>query len=278
MRLIYFVRPRFITDFRKTFTEVADAGIPDVVLAPVMGDMDLRTVEGAAEASRFLREVGLGSPACHGLLGDGNDLNEPTDQWHNMVRAHDELLGRMRDCGCRTYTVHAGRRREGYTEAGLWDRARQALDALVPRAESLGLVIALENAPPGYLGDESRELALIAAHYRSDALGLCLDSGHAHCAEGTLAALACMGPHIVTTHLHDNDGTADQHVIPGSGTIAWREFLPEMSRCGRLIHMETEAFNLEQWEHGALYQHYCRLLQPDASASSCRAQFSGGCR
>ena len=30
-----------------------------------------------------------------------------------------------------------------------------------------------------------------------------------------------MLPHIVNCHLHDNDGTDDQHLLPGDGTLDW---------------------------------------------------------
>jgi len=57
----------------------------------------------------------------------------------------------------------------------------------------------------------------------------CLDLGHWHCfgqgcERGNLAQwLAALDPFLGHLHLHDNDGSADQHLGLGLGTIPWEE-------------------------------------------------------
>jgi len=68
-----------------------------------------------------------------------------------------------------------------------------------------------------------------------------------------------MEPYLVTAHLHDNNGSSDQHLIPGFGTIPWDELVPRLKHCVHLRHFETEAFNIEKWEHARLYNHYRHL-------------------
>jgi sugar phosphate isomerase/epimerase len=59
--------------------------------------------------------------------------------------------------------------------------------------------------------------------------GACLDVGHWHCfaqgeRRGNLGLwLAALDPFLGHLHLHDNDGSADQHLGLGRGTIPWEE-------------------------------------------------------
>lgn len=52
---------------------------------------------------------------------------------------------------------------------------------------------------------------------------LCLDVGHAHVASQIPVRewLDALGPHLGHLHLHDNDGSADQHRLPGDGTLGF---------------------------------------------------------
>ena len=52
-------------------------------------------------------------------------------------------------------------------------------------------------------------------------VGVCLDLGHANITVGTADAIATLGNRIATVHVHDNHGTKDEHLWPGSGTIDW---------------------------------------------------------
>ena len=61
--------------------------------------------------------------------------------------------------------------------------------------------------------------------------GACLDVGHWHCfgkgcERGNLSEwLAALDPFLGHLHLHDNDGSADQHLGLGLGGIPWEELL-----------------------------------------------------
>ncbi len=52
-------------------------------------------------------------------------------------------------------------------------------------------------------------------------VGVCLDLGHAHITVGVAEAIATLGSHIGSVHVHDNHGLKDEHLWPGDGTIAW---------------------------------------------------------
>jgi sugar phosphate isomerase/epimerase len=65
----------------------------------------------------------------------------------------------------------------------------------------------------------------------------CLDIGHAHCNSTTpvLNWIERLGKRIAYVHLHDNDGTEDQHLAIGRGSIPFREI------CSALNNYAPEA-------------------------------------
>jgi sugar phosphate isomerase/epimerase len=54
-------------------------------------------------------------------------------------------------------------------------------------------------------------------------LRFCFDIGHAHIESGVAAGFEAMRDRVVTTHIHDNHGEKDEHLLPGDGTIDWDE-------------------------------------------------------
>jgi len=88
---------------------------------------------------------------------------------------------------------------------------------LLPMAARHGAVMVLENT---YETTPEQHLRLLEA-IDSPQAGFCLDTGHlnsfAACSWGQW--LPRMSPWLRHLHLHDNDGSADQHRAPGRGTF-----------------------------------------------------------
>lgn len=235
------------TDFETTYREVAAAGFHAIVLTVQRGQFDLRVREQALQAGRLLARLGLKSPACHGLdMGPGG-LNDPDDDTRAaLVAAHIGFMAHAAELGARTYVLHLGPHRPDETKQASWDRVRRAVDEMASHAEALGLALALENGLPDYMMTNEELLAFVAG-YDAPAVGLCYDSGHAHVTGDAAGVLSAFAPHVVTVHLHDNDGASDQHLIPGQGTIAWKPVVCALAQCPRLAHAESEAINSEHW-------------------------------
>ena len=106
------------------------------------------------------------------------------------------------------------------------EHAITALEHLRTYASPLGVRLLIENlqsdvATPAHLLE-----ILNVAHL--DTIGVCLDVGHAHLADGVPAALTELRDRIRSTHLHDNKGDKDTHLWPGEGTISWDDTLQEL--------------------------------------------------
>lgn len=178
------------------------------------------------------------------------------------------------EIGVRVLTVHVARTRlvrqfapaSGPVEAvdpdGALDRIRRQLEILLPEAEKLGIVIALENL---FLPTSTAAFLMrIMEKVRHPHLGLCYDSGHALIVEEKPGKtpdqiadwirygwdddtvtfqseqLDIMLEHVVTTHFHDNDGTGDLHRLPGDGIADWAGIARKLKNAPRLISVQSE--------------------------------------
>jgi len=97
------------------------------------------------------------------------------------------------------------------TKSGL-----RAFGELATRAKELGVLLAVENTPSPLHAD-----AVLGA-ITSDHLGLCYDSSHDFISgHSSCSLLKKWGGRLMTTHLSDNNGTNDDHYLPGDGRIDW---------------------------------------------------------
>ena len=110
--------------------------------------------------------------------------------------------------------------------AGHLEISRESVAGIVDVARENGIQIAIENLLPNFLGESAEEVLSVVNSYPPDVVGVCLDTGHANVNAGgdpekAVAIARALANRIVTTHLHDNDGTGDQHQVPGYGNIDW---------------------------------------------------------
>jgi sugar phosphate isomerase/epimerase len=99
------------------------------------------------------------------------------------------------------------------------DAAFSSLEHLVVFAKQRGVVIALENTPDELGAPASLQRFITDTHLQD--LRLCFDIGHAHMETGVEASFDAMRDRVVTTHLHDNHGDKDEHLLPYEGSIDW---------------------------------------------------------
>jgi sugar phosphate isomerase/epimerase len=78
----------------------------------------------------------------------------------------------------------------------------------------------------------AEELGALFARVLSPGLGFCLDYGHSHMSGNTLQLLHRVSPRLVYTHLADNLGEHDDHLMFGDGTVPWREVLTATKAAG----------------------------------------------
>ena len=107
-----------------------------------------------------------------------------------------------------------------------WDVAFSSLESLALFARQRGVTLALENTPSEMA--KPANLKHFLEQTRLPGLRLCFDSGHAQIDGGAVPAMETMGALAITSHLHDNHGDKDEHLLPYAGTIEWEKLLKVM--------------------------------------------------
>jgi sugar phosphate isomerase/epimerase len=111
------------------------------------------------------------------------------------------------------------------------DAARRSIEELSRTAESLGVQLALEVIPNA-LSTPERLVSFIEDDLDASGIGICFDFGHAHLMGDVLDAVDAASEHLVTTHVHDNAGRSDDHLLPFEGTIPWDPTLMALQKIG----------------------------------------------
>ena len=118
----------------------------------------------------------------------------------------------------------------------------EKLKLLAPYAEKLGLCICLENLRSYFATVDS--LLDVIERVGSPALGICFDTGHFHLnvKDATQESfILAAGKYLHALHIADNDGTADQHLMPyGHGRVDWKSVMRGLNAIGY-----SDCFNYE---------------------------------
>ncbi|GBC98614.1 endonuclease 4 [bacterium HR17] len=130
-----------------------------------------------------------------------------------------------------------------------WDWLRESLEELLPVAEELGLILAVENMlPEAAIGSDPAELSRFLAGFLTPHLRLCFDTGHAHIAGNVHLWLESVLPTVATFHLADNDKTRDLHLPPGYGTIPWDLLQPLLQAVDFPLIVEAYRWGNSSWQ------------------------------
>lgn len=95
----------------------------------------------------------------------------------------------------------------------------RSLEELSPVARRFGVQLAVEVIPNA-LSTPAALVDLVESDIDAE-LGICMDVGHARLLGEVVDAIETCSGHLITTHLHDNRGRNDDHLVPGKGAIDW---------------------------------------------------------
>jgi len=120
---------------------------------------------------------------------------------------------------------------------------QEALAEICAAAARYGVIIALENMPPGSIFAQrySDFSGLLALLLEVVPLGITLDVGHAHLAQVSLPGIVHrLGHRLCHIHVHDNDRSGDLHLPVGQGTVDWPDLMRALIQIGYQGFMELE--------------------------------------
>ena len=202
-------------------------------------------LELSDEHARVLLGSGRPEPTGAGFRARAADRGVAFPQGHldlhADVTASPEVVSRIREwidlflsIGIRSGVIHPGGRT--VAAAGLGpDRVHEArvraFGELCEHVKGTDFVICLENVPDAPMAED---LERIIGDVGSRRLGICLDTGHLNLASGDVGTfIRRAGGDLRALHIADNDGSADQHLMPfGLGTVDWESFARSVAAVG----------------------------------------------
>lgn len=253
--------------------EFKDNGVDTLTFSSGFAEAVMANPNKATNLKRLLDKTGIALTDAHGLWSGLWDLcAADTFMRKHLAAGHNLCMEILADFGVKTYTVHVGAA-ECISNGGRYTpemhaRALETLEAILPTAEKLGMVVCVENAFEPANTPAVVE-SCILPFKDSPAIGCCLDVGHVNVMSADIPrpddrmadswlnlhmwggrmrenmlpvadAIRKLAPYIVTTHVHDNDGWNDQHLCPGLGVCDFDLVFSELARCPRLQSVQNE--------------------------------------
>jgi sugar phosphate isomerase/epimerase len=111
------------------------------------------------------------------------------------------------------------------------EQAKRSIEQIHEAAVRLHVRLALEVIPNDLSAAESL-VQMIEDELELRDLGICLDFGHAFLMGDLIDAVETVSGHLITTHVHDNRGNADDHLVPFDGNIDWLAALMAVQKVG----------------------------------------------
>ncbi len=228
---------------RDQVREIGAHGFDHIELFATRTHFDYHNPSVVADLQGWLAEAQLTLHSVHAPIGE----RYAAGQWEGpltlaspdaaaRLKALDEAeraLHVARRIPFSVLVVHMGLPKGPQSVAGenSRDAARRSIEVLQRQAEPLGVTVAVEVIP----NELSRPAALV--HFVETVmddvrLGICLDFGHAHLGGDLVEAIETVSEHLVATHVHDNRGRFDEHLLPYDGTIDWPGALTAVQKVG----------------------------------------------
>jgi sugar phosphate isomerase/epimerase len=218
-------------------------GFESVELFATRTHVDYHNPAAIADLQQWLAEAGLSLHSVHapiaesliaGRWGPSFSLAslDPAARARAVSEAQQALYIARR-IPYRVLVTHLGipRMQEPAASDNNRDAARRSIDELQKTAAPLGVRVAVEVIPnelsqPGTLVHFVEELL------EADGVGICLDFGHAHMDGDVVDAVETVAEHLITTHVHDNGGRRDDHLVPFEGSIDWLAAMTSLLKVG----------------------------------------------
>jgi sugar phosphate isomerase/epimerase len=228
---------------REHLLEIAAYGFEAVELFATRTHFDYHNPAAVADLQSWLADAGLELHGIHapitqsfvgGSWGAPLTLASPdADTRAHAVDEAERALHVARRIPAKVLVAHLGVPRAQSSAPGdnSRDGARRSVEELRRLAAPLEVHVAVEVIP----NELSRAASLV--HFVEEDLealdvGVCLDFGHAHMDGDLIDAIETVSGHLMTTHVHDNSGRTDDHLVPFDGTIDWPAAMTAVQKIG----------------------------------------------
>jgi sugar phosphate isomerase/epimerase len=217
---------------REHLVDIAAHGFETVELFATASHFDYRDVNAVRQLAEWLADTRLELHSVHAPIVDairdgkwvGSFSNASSDEARRRA-AIDETKAALeiaRVIPFQHLVLHLGMPAAEKVPAG--DNqpaaARRSVEEIVEAAAAVNVKVALEVIP-NPLSTPAALCRLIEDDLEDVEVGICLDYGHANLLGDVPEAIETISGHLATTHVHDNAGRRDDHLVPFSGRINW---------------------------------------------------------
>ena len=228
---------------RAHLEEIASFDFDAIEVFATRSHVDYHARDVVDAVAGWLRDLGLKLHGIHAPITDafrngrwGRSLSiASADSAHRQeaVREATLALELARRVPVDVLVVHLGipRGQQATGPDNLADAARRSVDEIQKAAQPLGVRVAVEVIP-NELSSPEALVRLLDEDLPGTGAGICLDFGHALLLGDVVDAVECVGGHMIATHVHDNDGRADSHLVPFEGQIDWSTTLMAVQKIG----------------------------------------------
>jgi len=172
----------------------------------------------------LLDGLGIEATQAHGPMQADLTLGDDSDQ-----RRYVEFCGRWIEAAGRAGVKHLvlhPAHSDDLSRRDITDRNVAAFRAMVPLCARHSVKIAVENGCNDRFFSTPDEIVEVLDTIAHPLVVHCFDTSHANWQGLDIpAAIRQIGHRLAVTHLSDNDGTFDQHLLPYQGNIDWRGVL-----------------------------------------------------
>jgi sugar phosphate isomerase/epimerase len=216
---------------RDHLAEIAAHGFEWIELFATRSHFDYHDDAAIAALGTWLAETGLSLHGVHAPVMASYSNGEwgrafsiaagAAPERDEAIAEIDRSLDVMRRLGGRFLVVHLGlpgthpSASRDTREAG-----RRSLEQVHALAEAANVRLALEVIPNGFSAPAALA-ALLEEDLDLPGAGICLDFGHAFLLGDLTDAIETVSGLVLTTHVHDNRGKKDEHLVPFEGAIDW---------------------------------------------------------
>jgi len=140
----------------------------------------------------------------------------------------------------------------GFIWSDFWDNFVKSVKRCSQIAENYEIPLLIEPRT-GEVISNSDALLRVIELVGSKNLGAILDTAHLHAAKEILPlSIEKLGEKIKYVHIADNDGRDDRHLIPGDGTIDWKEVFISLKKLGFNGYYATDLEKLPNYDQSFL--------------------------
>lgn len=221
---------------------VASYGFETIELFATRSHFDYHDEDRVASLGDWLRETGLTLHSVHAPIAESFDGTNWGESFTTAAGDERRRLGAVEQAAAAlavaprvpfdVLVLHLGTPAD---VAGADDNQRAAaahsLDEICGLAAPLGVRVAVEVIP-NRLSEPAALVALLERDGGRHPAGICLDVGHAHLIGDVADAVETVAEHLIATHIHDNHGRQDEHLVPFAGSIEWGLTLATLQKVG----------------------------------------------